>query len=276
MMLPVLGLSLQLATASVQPTPDTGPVFHARNGQTAVALPPAASAEITMDGRLDEPVWSSAARLTGFSMYRPVDQQAAPDSTEVLVWYSQSALYLGVRAFETHGPVRATLADRDRVSNDDHVEIHLDTFDERRRAFVFIVNPLGIQADGTKAEGGGFIPGSNVAPGQTDLSPDFQWQSRGEVNGGATRSRSGFRSAACAFPPADRSDWGLQVIRNVQHSGYRADVDAGAYKAPRRSSRRRDGLEGMHGMRHGVDVTTRTRSSRARSRARRRTALPGA
>ena len=64
-------------------------------------------------------------------------------------------------------PSRATLADRDRISADDNVEIHLDTFDERNRAFVFIVNPLGVQADGTKSEGGGFIPGSNVGPGRT-------------------------------------------------------------------------------------------------------------
>ena len=75
----------------------------------------------------------------------------------------------GVRAYEPHGTVRATLADRDRVSTDDNIEIHLDTFEERRRAFVFIVNALGVQADGTKSEGGGFIPGSNVMPGQNGL-----------------------------------------------------------------------------------------------------------
>ena len=78
------------------------------------------------------------------------------------VWYSSNAIYFGIRAFEPHGSITATLADRDRVSTDDYVEIHLDTFDERNRALVFIVNPLGVQADGTTSENGGFIPGSNV------------------------------------------------------------------------------------------------------------------
>ena len=61
------------------------------------------------------------------------------------------------------------------MSSDDNIEIHLDTCEERRRPVVFIVNALGVQADGITSEGGGFIPGSNVSPGPSDLSPDFQW-----------------------------------------------------------------------------------------------------
>jgi hypothetical protein len=229
-------------------------VYHARNGQTAVALSAPIDATLTMDGKLDEPVWQSAARLTGFSMYRPVDQQAAPDSTEILVWYSAAALHIGVRAFEPHGAVRATLADRDRVSSDDHVEIHLDTFDERRRAFVFIVNALGIQADGTKAEGGGFIPGSNVAPGQNDLSPDFQWQSRGQITDYGYEVELRIPFSSLRFPARGVQRWGFQVIRHVQHSGYQqtwTPVRLGAASFIGQAG----SLEGLRDMRHGLDVT---------------------
>ena len=38
--------------------------------------------------------------LTGLSTYQPVDQRPAPDSTDVLVWYSPTALYFGIRAFD--------------------------------------------------------------------------------------------------------------------------------------------------------------------------------
>jgi hypothetical protein len=166
-----------LAALLLQLAPDsTPPAYYGRRGETAVA-PPRLESSVDVDGHLDEPAWRRAALLTGFSLYHPVDQRPAPDSTEILVWYSATAIHFGVRAFEPHGAVRATLADRDRVGADDNVEIHLDTFDERRRALVFIVNPLGVQADGTKSEGGGFIPGANVAPGQNDLSADFRWQS---------------------------------------------------------------------------------------------------
>lgn len=183
---------------------------------------PAAAPEgaARIDGQLDEPVWHTAALLTGFSLYQPVDGRPAPDSTEVRVWYSSTAIYFGIRAFEPHGPVRATLAERDRVGADDNVEIHIDTFSERRRAFVFIVNPFGVQADGTKTEGGGFIPGSNISPGQNDLSADFIWQSKGRVTdwGYEVEIRIPFNSLRYAAGAEHR--WGLQFSRRVQHSGY--------------------------------------------------------
>ncbi|HEY7393678.1 MAG TPA: hypothetical protein VH559_02475, partial [Gemmatimonadaceae bacterium] len=146
MLLPFLA-AFQLAAA--QPPR----VYNGRQGQIRVS-PPRLEATIQVDGALDEPVWNQAALLTGFSMYQPADGRPAPDSTEVRVWYSSTAMHFGIRAFEPHGTVTYSLAERDRLTSDDNVEIHLDTFDERDRALVFIVNPLGIQADGTKSEGG--------------------------------------------------------------------------------------------------------------------------
>src|SRR5215831_882077 len=143
--------AFQLAAAPAPPAPR---IYDGRAGKTTVAIPKI-EADVVVDGNLDEGVWRQAAVLTGFSLYSPVDQRPAPDSTEVLVWYSSSAIYFGIRAFEPHGggsAVHATLADRDRISGDDNVEIHLDTFHDQRRAFVFIVNALGVQADGMKSE----------------------------------------------------------------------------------------------------------------------------
>src|SRR3954466_6390508 len=152
--LPLLA-AFQLAATTPPPR-----VHDGRAGQTTVAIPKIES-NVVVDGNLDEAVWRQAALLTGFSLYQPFDQRPAPDSTEVLVWYSSTAIYFGIRAFEPHGAVTATLADRDRIAADDNIEIHLDTFDERNRAFVFLVNPLGVQADGIKNETGGFVPGAN-------------------------------------------------------------------------------------------------------------------
>ena len=210
MILPIV-LALQLAS---EPK-----VFHALKGQTE-ARAPRVDTSITIDGRLDKPVWRRAAILTGFSQYSPVDQRPAPDSTEVLVWYSKTSLYFGVRAFEPHGIVRATLADRDKISNDDNIEFHLDTFREGRKAFVFIVNPLGVQADGTKNEGGGFIPGANVAPGQNDLSADFQWESKGRLTEYGYEVEIRIPFSSLRYPAAAEHNWGLQIDRHTQHNGY--------------------------------------------------------
>ena len=69
---------------------------------------PRIEGEIDVDGFLGEEVWRCAAVLTGFSQYRPVNGVPADDRTEILVWYSSSAIHFGIRAFEPHGPVNAT------------------------------------------------------------------------------------------------------------------------------------------------------------------------
>jgi len=188
-----------LAAFQIATQPPAAQIYNGQLGQTRVAIPKL-PAEITVDGNLDEPVWAQAALLNGFALYSPADQRPAPDSTQVLAWYSTNAIHFGIRAFEPHGSVTATLADRDHVQADDNVELQLDTFNEHDRALVFIVNPLGVQADGTKSETGGFIPGSNVAPGQDDLSADFQWSPKGTSLPGGMKSRSASRSAAFGTP----------------------------------------------------------------------------
>ncbi len=246
MLLPLLA-AFQLAAASPA-------VYNGRADQIRLT-PPKAAAEIVIDGRLDEPVWSIAALLTGFSLYQPSDGRAAPDSTEVRVWYSNDAMYFGIRAFAEPSSVAATLADRDRIGSDDNIEIHLDTFHERNRAFVFIVNPFGIQADGTKSEGGGFIPGSNVGPGQNDLSADFIWQSRGQLTSYGYEVEIRIPFSSLRYASSREQDWGLQIDRHVQRSGYE-ETWTPARRASASFISQEGTLVGLSGMRHGqlVDV----------------------
>ncbi|NNE34637.1 MAG: hypothetical protein HKN13_05350, partial [Rhodothermales bacterium] len=132
-----------------------------RNNETQVVIPRLESGDesrVVIDGELDEAEWANAARLTEFSQYQPVDGRPAEEETEVLVWYSSDAIYFGVRATEIHGDVvRATQANRDNIASEDQIQILLDTFNDRRIAFLFSVNPLGVQADGTRSDqfGGG-------------------------------------------------------------------------------------------------------------------------
>ena len=243
----ILPLLSAFQLAATQPA-----VYNGRLNQTAVA-PPRIEAAVTVDGHLDETVWSSAAILTGFSLYQPADGRPAPDSTEVRVWYSSDAIHFGIRAYAEPGTVAATLADRDRVGSDDNVELHLDTFHERNRAFVFIVNPLGIQADGTKSEGGGFIPGSNVGPGQNDLSADFVWDSRGRLTAWGFEVEVRIPFATLRYPTSAAQTWGLQIDRKVQRNGYQ-ETWTPARRASASFIAQSGTLTGLTGMRHGQVV----------------------
>jgi hypothetical protein len=114
---------------------DPAPVYDGRAGQLTVHAP-RIDADIKIDGALDDPAWAQAARLTGFSQFLPVDGIPASDSTVILVLYSRHAIYFGIRAYEAHGPVHATLADRDKIAADDYVQILLDTSHDHRTTYV--------------------------------------------------------------------------------------------------------------------------------------------
>jgi len=205
--------------------PDSGLIYSGLAKQLDARIP-RFETQANIDGVLDEPVWRRSARLTGFSQYRPVDGRPAEDSTEVLVWYAPDAIYFGIRAFERHGgAVRATLADRDNIDADDHVAILLDTYLDHRRATMFAVNPLGVQEDGVWSDGvAAGAAGGPSAGGRfdatIDLNPDYVYESRGRVTerGYEVEVRIPFKSLR--YQSADPQDWGIQVVRSVQHSGY--------------------------------------------------------
>ncbi|MDF1504126.1 DUF5916 domain-containing protein [Roseisolibacter sp. H3M3-2] len=209
---------------SLPPRRSAEGVFHGRRGELDVA-PPRVEAEVQIDGLLTEAAWARAARLTGFSRFQPTDGQAATDSTEVLVWYSPTAIHFGVRAFAPAGTVNATLADRDRIGGDDHVTILLSTFDDARQAVAFAVNPLGIQMDGTLVETGNLSTGglNNSGGAQArenvDLSADFVYQSKGRVtaDGYEVEIRIPFKSLR--YQPRDVQRWGINVLRRVTRLG---------------------------------------------------------
>src|SRR5439155_736883 len=105
---------------------DSTPTYSGRDHQLDVRIP-RFETDVVMDGDLADSVWAHAARLTGFSQYSPNDGVPAADSTQVLVWYSATAIYFGIRAFELHGRPTMTLANRDQMFDDDNVQILLGT-----------------------------------------------------------------------------------------------------------------------------------------------------
>src|SRR5438067_2417744 len=98
-----------------------GDAYSGRANQLKVPIPRVAATP-TIDGRLDEEAWTRAARLTDFSQYAPVDGRPAENATEVLVWYSETAIYFGINAHAPRGTVHATLADRDKIDGDDFIQ----------------------------------------------------------------------------------------------------------------------------------------------------------
>jgi hypothetical protein len=199
------------------------PLSAVAEGGDDKEVPRIESEEIVVDGFLDEAVWARATVFEDFWEYLPVDGRRAQDETRVLVWYSPTAIHFGIQARESHASeIRATLADRDKIEGDDYVQIVLDTYNDRRQAFVIGVNPLGQQSDGIlrdRTSGGSGSTSSSVSYA-IDESPDFVYESKGRLteDGYEVEIRLPFKSIR--YQGAFEQNWGFNVIRRVQHSGY--------------------------------------------------------
>src|SRR5437016_2958521 len=152
--------------------------YSGRDRQLDVQIP-RFEADAVIDGDLSDSVWAHAAWLTGFSQYSPNDDVPAADSTQVLVWYSATAIYFGIRAFEQHGRPTMTLANRDQIFGDDNVQILLGTFHDGKQALMFAVNPLGVQGDGNLIGLSGMHRGLVM-----DLNPEATGKASGAPNPG--------------------------------------------------------------------------------------------
>ena len=241
---------------------DSTLVYNGRANRIHVDVP-RIDATAVVDGNLDDQVWGRAARLTGFSQYQPVDGRPAEEPTEVLVWYSPDAIYFGIRARETHGNVvRATHANRDNIDSEDQIQILLDTDNARQIAFLFGVNPYGVQQDGTRsaqfaggaggpsATGGGF---RNINPleGSVDLNPDYFFESKGRLIEGGYEVEVRIPFKSLRYQDSRVQSWGIHILRRVQHSGFQ-DTWAPAVRANANFLAQSGSLDGLHDLQRGL------------------------
>lgn len=253
---------------------DSSLIYDGRAKRTHVDVPRLDSA-VVIDGNLNEPVWNRAARLIGFSQYQPVDGRAADEPTEVLVWYSPDAIYFGIKARELHGNVvRATHANRDNIDSEDQIQILLDTDNSRQIAFLFGVNPYGVQQDGTRsaqfsggaggpsATGGGFRT-INPLEGSVDLNPDYFFESKGRLVEGGYEVEVRIPFKSLRYQDARVQSWGIHILRRVQHSGFQ-DTWAPAIRANANFLAQSGSLEGLHDLKRGLVLeATPTMTARA-------------
>lgn len=196
-----------------------GVVYDGRAGQLDVRPPRIEDASLDIDGRLDEPEWRRAAVLTGFSQYEPNEGVPSAEPTEIRIFYAPDAIYFGVHAYDSRPDlIPAIVGRRDQgIFSDDWVRIMVDTYDDERQAYLFYVNPLGIQADGLWLEG---TRNDDGRP-PVDFNPDFIWESRGAVveDGWMAEIRVPFTSLQ--FAEGDGRTWRVNFAREVRRLGYK-------------------------------------------------------
>lgn len=180
--------------------PDTPPTVKIEK----VDHPPLFEDFLSMEPRAQ--TVSHLTKIEGLVQRFPSDGSPVSERTTAYLGYDEKNIYAIFLCFDrTPGKIRAHLTNRDLFPvDDDAVALHLDTFHDRRHAYGFEVNSLGVQIDGIWTEGQSW-----------DLSFDTLWYSRGQLTkqGYVVMITVPFKSLR--FPPEDVQTWGIFLWRGI-------------------------------------------------------------
>ena len=158
-----------------------------------------------LDGKLDDPVWTKAARFQDFLSFKPDYGKIPSEETIVYMCSDRENFYFAARCFQKDtSRIKANVTRRDNMFSDDWVAFCVDTFNDYQSAYAFLVNPLGIQGDG--------MLNSN---GDMDSSLDMVWYSKGMVDdkGFTVEVQVPFKSIR--FPVKKEVKMNAWLVRNI-------------------------------------------------------------
>lgn len=164
-----------------------------------------------IDGVVD-PVYDSFEKVENFYQAEPQWGKPGTEKTVAYFGYDDHNLYVAFKCFDSQpGEIRARMAKREDFDNSDTVTLYLDTFNTRRRAFMFGVTPFGIQFDGMKDD--------EARRGKKDFSWDALWFSRGKIYdwGYFVEMKIPFKSLR--FPTNKKQRWGMVAERKIVRKG---------------------------------------------------------
>ena len=133
---------------------------------TRTATPP------VLDGAVTEPQWQTASPILDFTQAEPVEAGPPTELTSVRILYDDNALYVGVICYDADpSGIVQKLSRRDRTTEADRFTVLIDSYFDRKSAFVFSANVSGVQSDGILSQGGSVY----------DLTWDAVWDVRTQV-----------------------------------------------------------------------------------------------
>jgi hypothetical protein len=151
------------------------------------------------------------ALVTDFLQREPGDGTPVSESTTAFLSYDGDHLYAVFVCKDDPSAIRANVARREDIGSDDAVALYLDTFHDRERAYLFMVNPLGVQLDAMVSEGQ-----------EWDYTFDAVWASEGRLTaeGYVVRVAIPFRSLR--FPRRSDGTWGIALSRLIRRNNEEA------------------------------------------------------
>lgn len=212
-----------------------------------------------IDGRLDDPVWQSAAPFADFRMVEPLAGQTPTEKTELRVLFDEANLFIGVLCAdrEPRRIAASSMAHDGGASmqfygyghmsggpGDDIVRVLLDPFQDKRNAYIFYVNPLGARSEGL------------AYAGNSSLNWDGIWEAKSRVleDGWSVEIRIPFKTLS--FKPG-LTTWGINVERVIARKQETIRLSGTTRDSNFNNPMEAAGLAGIEGVQQGKGITIR-------------------
>ena len=193
-------------------------------GQNPPAAPPAMlahrlpAAPIIDGDVLHDAAWDGSIPASGFWQIQPNDGLPATQDTEVYIGYTDSALYIGVVAYDDN-PAGIIVTDSRRDSSLDDTDAILIVIDgllDRQNGYVFGTNAAGIEYDGqvTKEGAGGFGSGG----GGFNLNWDGTWSVKSRISESGWAAEFEIPFKTLRYGSGDEQVWGINFQRNIRRN----------------------------------------------------------
>ena len=160
---------------------------------------------LSVDGRLDEPIYVDAPSISDFIQNDPAEGQPATEKTEVWLFFDETNIYVVARCWETRPDrLMATEMRRDntRIVRDDNFAWLFDTFYDRRNGYIFEVSAVGGRLDAQV---------TNESQLTIDWNPVWDVAVARFENGWAMEAALPFKSLR--YRPGEAQVWGFQARR---------------------------------------------------------------
>jgi len=190
-----LALSVALPLSAQHSQPDT---IKALKIDTAIKL----------DGVLDEPVWAKAPRISNFTQRELNENMPATERTEVAVLFTKTDLFIGVWCFdlEPNKIIAQKMKWDFEYGAEDNFIVVLDSYGDKRNAYLFVTNPNGAQYDALVVD--------------NSRRTNVDWNGVWYV--AATKTDKGWFAeidipfSTLKFSAADEQTWGINFERNIR------------------------------------------------------------
>ncbi len=165
------------------------------------------SSSMTIDGKLNEPVYMQALPAKDFVQLQPYNGKPSVKPTEVYFFYDQTAIYVGAKLYDDPDSIFNYLTERDNTGMSDYFGVYIDPYNQGQLAFGFFITPAGVQVDvkATKSDEDIEDPNWNAV-----------WESKTQINADGWTVEMKIPYSAIRFSKNANNSWGLNMFRNIK------------------------------------------------------------